>query len=137
MNDVPWVNYVLLGVAIVYAIAWAYDRFLSRKVARLTAQRDALASQQPPRPTGILLTPPPAPIDRGEFLQARIAYLAHMRDEEIEAEEKDAEGNVTRRIRKMTKKEMIEAINLVDEEHVNALFDTWDQVQRKQREKSL
>lgn len=87
-----------------------------------------------PRPIGSVLTPPPTPIDRNQFLQARIAYLAHMRDIGIEVEEKDESGNLKKHVRPAKPAEMIENVNIHDEDHIVRLFSTWDEVQQKQRE---
>jgi hypothetical protein len=128
-----WFTYVSQFVIMAVAVVWCVQILRNRLVPKSLPP-----SPSPiPRPSGTLLTPPPAPINRMEFLQARIAYLAHMRDIGIEITEEDESGNLKTHIRPAKPAEMIEAINLQNEDHVKALFDTWDQVQRKQREKSL
>ena len=58
------------------------------------------------------MTPPkPKPIDRMEFLSARLAYLAQMRSEGL------------------TEEQMIAACNLDSVFHVRLLLDTWDDIQ--------
>lgn len=129
-----WVLY-LSQFAFLALVLWLIaDRLIDkfRKPVKQTPKIAPVAGS-----SGRRMTPPPEPIDRTAFLQARIAYLAHMRDEEIEVNEAKPTEEPRMRVRKMTKKEMIEAVNLQDEDHVDALLSTWDQVQRKQREKSL
>jgi hypothetical protein len=127
-----WFTYISQFVIMAVAVVWCVQILRNRLVPRSPPSPPPI-----PRPSGTLLTPPPSPINRMEFLQARIAYLAHMRDIGIEITETDESGNTKTHIRPAKPSEMIEAINLQDEDHVKALFDTWDQVQKKQREKSL
>jgi hypothetical protein len=87
------------------------------------------------------ISKPPEPINRNEFLQARIAYLAWMRagieftTEKVEEITVDGEVRKIRTIDKFvrpaTPKEMIEFVNIRDEEHVFQLLETWTQAQQK------
>jgi len=140
MNAPAWVSYVLLGFVVVYFIGWAYDKFLTKKVARLTAQRDALVAARPASTTP-RISKPPEPINRNEFLQARIAYLAWMKAgieftvEKVQEVTVDGEVRKIRTtekiIRPVTPKEMIEFVNIRDEEHVFQLLETWNQALQK------
>jgi hypothetical protein len=128
------VNWLYFAVG-VFALAGAiFSAVVQFKMLRRTSPSPLRPDPPAPRPTGSILTPPPSPIDRNEFLQARIAYLAHMRDIGIEVEETDESGNLKKHVRPAKPAEMIEGVNIRDEDHVVQLFATWDEVQRKQRD---
>jgi hypothetical protein len=130
-------NFVVEVIFLICLVGWAYDRFQKRQKPAVVIPHVRPVSGDRK------LTPPPTPIDRNEFLQARIAYLAWMRNGiEFDQEEKetvmvDGEPKVittTKKIvRPATFKEMIDFVNIRDEEHVEQLLDTWNQVQAKQR----
>ena len=125
-----WINYIAQFVIIAVAIAWCVKIFRERRQAPLPT------FTYPPPSTAQLLTPPPMPINRTEFIQARMAYVAHLRTEEVMDQE-------TQEMRPMTNKEMVELVNLdqptkdlplAGEDHVDRILETWDQVQVKQRQ---
>ena len=129
------VQLVTLAVLLAFGIAKLQELREKRKVRRFLARPE---ERYAPQPT-VLLTPPPTPIDRNEFLQARMAYLAHLRDVGIEVDEGQDKGEKLpsgkRIVRPAKPAEMIELVNLRDADHIDQVFATWDEVQVKQRGK--
>lgn len=126
-------HYVLLGVTVLILTWWGIEKI--RATRRIQSGRLPLRSQiemEAARRDTPRLTKPPEPIDRTAFLQARIAYLAEMRNG-VEFDKLDDHGKPTgeKIIRPATSQEMIDLVNIRDEDHVLQLLDTWDQVQRK------
>jgi hypothetical protein len=130
-----WMQFIILVLFAIFVALKIQEVWKARKVRRFLTQPQ---ERYAPQPT-VLLTPPPTPIDRNEFLQARMAYVAHLRDVGIEVDEGQDRGDKLpsgkRIVRPAKPEEMIELVNLRDADHVDQVFATWDEVQVKQRGK--
>lgn len=140
-----WIDRIAAIIILAFAIGWCIKIIRDRRKLTNTISHPGHSYTSEPK---VVITPEPVMtvVDRREYLQARMAYLAHMRDVGIEVyvEDPDYKGprswengepiEKKKIVRSATPKEMLELVNMRDEEHVAQLLDTWDQARERTKD---